>query len=282
MPLPNFLIIGDFKAGTTSLYSYLRQHPEVYMPSAVKELRFFSYDPQNSYHQRAKSTVVRSLDEYRSHFEACGEAKAIGEASPAYLRSPGAAARIHALLPNARLIVCLRNPADRLHSAHQMRYRSTKHRRPLDESLFSNDAALIKANFYWLDLSRYFELFPREHIHVILFEELIRDPAAAARGVYEFLGVDPHFVPDFAVQNAGGMPRNVLLYRSFDGLRKLLKSAGVTSRAARNASAKLRRGLLTRVPLDPLLRRQILEVCRDDIQRTQQLIGRDLSDWLRQ
>jgi len=84
------------------------------------------------------------------------------------------------------------------------------------------------------------------------------------------------------VQNAGGMPRSVLLYRSFDGVRKFLKSAGVSSAAARNASARLKRGLLTRVPLDPLLRRQILEVCSDDIRRTQQLIGRDLSLWLRQ
>jgi hypothetical protein len=90
---PNFLIIGAVKAGTTSLHSYLSQHPEIFMPQR-KELRYFAYDEENPYHVRARSTRVRTYDEYLSYFSSSSGRKAVGEASPNYLGSPGAAERI--------------------------------------------------------------------------------------------------------------------------------------------------------------------------------------------
>lgn len=281
MTMPNFLIIGDFKAGTSSLYSYLRQHPQVYMPPQVKELRYFSFDAENAYQARARSTVVRTLEDYQSYFRDSGQALAIGEASPNYLRSPGAAARIQRQIPQVRLIACLRNPADRLHSAHQMRERSEGDKVPFDERLFGYDAAWIKANFYWLDLKRYFDLFDRSKICVILFDDLQSDPLRVAQEVYRFLGVDAAFEPDLTASNPGGIPASALAYRLMVALRRFVKRSGLASPQLRKAGGALEKKLLRRVPMDAKVRRQILEICRDDILRTQELIGRDLSLWLR-
>jgi Sulfotransferase family len=280
MAKPNFLIIGDLKAGSTSLYSYLRQHPQVFMPGGRKELRYFSFDSENPYHVRAKSSVVRTLDEYLAYFEESGNARAIGEASPNYLRSPGAARRIKQQVPDIRLIVCLRDPAERLHSLHQMHYRSGSTRQAFDEHLFSQDAVWIKGNFYWSELNRYFQIFDRNQINVVLFDDLKASAARVVRNLYEFLGVDPSFLPDLKPRNTGGIPRNVFIYSLLVRGKNSLKRLGAPPAHLRKLWAEIRKESLQREELDPTIRRKILEVCEDDIRRTQDLIQRDLSKWL--
>ena len=279
--MPNFLIIGDSKAGSTSLYSYLRQHPEVYMPSELKELRYFAFDKDNSYQVRAGSTHVRNLTDYLAYFENCGNAKAIGEASPNYLRSPGAAQRIRDQIPGVKLIVCLRHPAERLHSLYQMHYRDRLTKQPFDEYLFSQNAMWIKGNFYWPDLSSYFQCFDREQIHVILFDDLKSSSDTVIKNVYSFLGVDTSFVPDLTPQNTGGMPNSDLLYRFVLGSKNLLRKLGTPPAGLRRAWSRMRNKLLVQTEIDPQIRRKILEVCKDDILRTQELIQRDLSMWFK-
>ena len=278
---PNFLIVGDLKAGTTSLHSYLSQHPEIYLPPR-KELRYFAYDDENPFDARTKSRRARTLDEYLSYFADAGDEKAIGEASPNYLRSPGAAARIRKQLPNVRLIVSLRNPADRLHSLYQMLYRSGAMRQPLDEYLFGYDATTIKGNFIWPDLARYFQLFDREQLMVILFDELKDSAGAVAEKLYKFLGVESSFAPDLSPQNTGGIPRHVRVYSLLLRGRNAFKSAAVAPPPAylKRAWSRYKQRALRPQELDPMIRRKILEVCTDDILRTEELIGRDLSIWL--
>ena len=91
MQLPNFLIIGAIKAGTTSLYYYLQQHPEVYMPTERKEARYFAWEPDNPEfsHYTRQQFPYRTLEEYATHFVDVRNETAIGEASPGYLESPG-------------------------------------------------------------------------------------------------------------------------------------------------------------------------------------------------
>jgi len=279
MAMPNFLIIGDVKSGSTSLYSYLRQHPEVYMPSELKELRYFAFDKGNSYHVRAKSTHVRTLTEYLGYFEKCGNAKAIGEASPNYLRSPGAAQRIKEQIPDAKLIVCLRHPAERLHSLYQMHYRAGLTRQAFDEYLFGLSATRIKGNFYWPDLNCYFQLFDREQISVILFDDLKANAEKVVKSVYKHLDVDASFLPDLTPMNTGGMPKSKFFYGFVMRSKDLLRKFGTPPVGLRNAWAEMSKKLLLRTEIDPQLRRKILEVCQDDIGRTQELIRRDLSMW---
>jgi hypothetical protein len=249
------------------------------MPSELKELRYFAFDRDNSYHLRARSTYVRSLRDYLSYFENCGSAKAIGEASPNYLRSPGAAERIKELMPDAKLIVCLRHPAERLYSLYQMHHRAGLTRNAFDEYLFRLNASWIKGNFYWHDLNRYFQLFGREQIHVILFDDLKSDSAQVVKSVYKFLGVDTSFVPDLTPRNTGGMPKYRFLYSLLMHNKDLAKKFGTPPPWVRKAWAGMRKELLRRTEIEPEIRRKILEVCKDDIGRTQELIRRDLSMW---
>jgi hypothetical protein len=280
MTIPNFLIIGDLKAGSTSLYHYLRQHPEVYMPD-FKELRYFAYDRENPYHVRADTYPVKTFAEYLRHFENCGDAKAIGEASPNYLRGPGTAGRIRAAIPDVRLIACLRNPADRLYSGYQMNYRGGSTRKPFDEELFGRDAAWIKARFYWLDLKQYFDLFPPSQIKIVLFDDLKTDARKVVKDLYGYLEVDDVFEPDFTVQNEGGSPKSLLGYSILVKGKNLLRRVGTPPAGLKRLWRRIERESLQKTQMDPQIRRKIIEICHDDIKRTQELIGRDLSAWLR-
>jgi hypothetical protein len=279
MPLPNFLIIGDAKSGTTSLYAYLRQHPDVFMPRE-KELRYFAFDDDNPYHVRSRSFPVRTHAEYLRHFEDCDNERAIGEASPNYLRAPGAAEKIKAVLPAAKLIVVLRNHPERLYSAYLMDFREGRTSKQFDEAMFGSNAALIKARFYAPDLAEYFARFPAEQIKVILFDDLQANTPEVVRDLYRFLGVDDSFSPNFARENEGGVARSRVSYLALDKARKWLRRAGLTPAALKPFAKRLERSLLTKSRIDPHIRRKILEVCAADIRATQALIGRDLSSWL--
>jgi hypothetical protein len=278
MVKPSFLVIGDIKAGSTSLHSFLSQHPDVYMPPE-KELRFFSYDAENSYHARAKAYRVKTTADYLKYFEHASNVRAVGEASPCYLRSPGTAQRIANFLPDVQLIVCLRNPADRLFSLYQMHQRSGAEKRAFDAQLFSEDATWIKGHFYWQDLSPYFRLFRRDRIHVIVFDDLASNPLQVAKGVYRFVGVDDSFEPDVTPQNTGGRPHSRLLYSAMIGTKNQLKKFGTPPPRLRKIWAEIKKKSLVREEADPALRRKILQVCRDDIARTEELVGCSLARW---
>ncbi|HYF40037.1 MAG TPA: sulfotransferase, partial [Gemmatimonadales bacterium] len=126
--LPNFIVIGAAKAGTTALYWYLAEHPQIFM-SPVKETNYFAYevdasgqlvygDPED--HQ----FPIRTRAEYEALFAEAGPASAVGEASPIYLECPQAAGRIQSAIPGALLVCCLRHPVDRAYSDYLMHLRS--------------------------------------------------------------------------------------------------------------------------------------------------------------
>src|SRR5688572_27472269 len=126
MRLPDFLVVGAAKAGTISLYHYLAQHPDVFM-SPVNECNFFALETANWDREYLGPVdrfyidqhCVRNLDAYHRLFEAARAGSVIGECSPLYLFSDVAPARIHAHIPNAKIIVILRQPIDRAFSNYQ-------------------------------------------------------------------------------------------------------------------------------------------------------------------
>ena len=274
MTLPNFLIIGAIKSGTTSLYHYLRQHPDVYM-SPVKETKYYWKEGEAEGRVR-----IRTREEYERQFDGVASERAIGEASPQYLHSPTAPARIAADMPAVRLIVSLRNPADRAYSSYLGRLRGGWERRGVEEAMRPG-TYYVASSLYHAALTRYLDTFGRGRIKVILFDELIADPHAVLRELYAFLGVDDAFVADVSEQhNRGVVPRNVALnevfWKNVARIRKLLppslRNTGLAGRAHR---------LLVRKPepLPPAIRGELLDYFRDDIAKTAALIGRDLSCW---
>ena len=276
MTLPNFLVIGAPKAGTTSLHVHLRAHPQVFMPE-LKEARFFGYDGEGD---RMKFPI-RTREEYEALFAGVTGETAIGEATPHYLVYPQAAQRIRDLLPGARLIASLRDPVERSYSVYQMNLRN----KGVNEGVPFVEAMRSDRNLretYHDMLLRYFERFPPGQLRVILLEELETDPAATMRGIFGFLGVDPDFRPDLSkIANPGGEPRNRLLHGLLSDPRLRRVSRTLFPEPLVERLRGLRSRNLQKQPLAPEDRRAAIGFFRDDILRTQDLIGRDLSAWLR-
>lgn len=275
MTLPNFLVIGAGKAGTTSLYRYFLQHPDVYM-SPVKEPSFFCDEDE-----LMNLPAIRSRHAYERLFAGVNGERAIGEASPKYLNTIAGVDRIHATLPGVRLIVSLRNPADRAWSSFLQRSQNATEMRTAEETLLPGNFS-FESSFYYPRLRRYFDRFPGEQIKVILFDDLTARTRDTMRELFRFLEIDPDTEVDTSVRhNPAITPRfrrlNYLIAAAFRLVRPFTPEALLFKGYGR----RLRQPLFRAPdPFPPALRRRLLEQYRDDILATGDLIGRDLSRWL--
>jgi len=182
--LPNFLVIGAMKAGTTSLHRYLREHPQVFMPEE-KELHFFV----------AEKRWGRGRSWYEAQFAGAGDAIAVGEASPTYTMYPeftGVPDRIEALLPEARLVYAVRHPIERMRSHYLHEVEKGRERAPIGRALVS-DPQYLDASRYAMQLEQYLDRFSARRILVITAEQLRDERARTVAKLLAFLGVDPHW-----------------------------------------------------------------------------------------
>jgi hypothetical protein len=277
MTLPTFIVAGAPKAGTHSLYDYLRKHPDVFMPS-VKEPRFFAFRGKRDRFRYP----IETLEEYRALFAGAGGATAIGEASSVYMASPVAAERIRALIPDVKLIFSLREPVQRTFSIYHMnlRARGTNDGRGFLEAMAADHMLRRK---YHECLKPFFDAFPRENIKILLFEDLSGATAATVRDLYAFIGVRTDFTPDLAVSNPGGVPRSKALHRvmSDDRLRLAARSLLPEAAIERLKGLRNRNLVRERMVMTEEERATAYAFFEEDILRTQDLVGLDLSHWLR-
>ena len=194
---PNFFIVGAAKAGTTSLYRYLEQHPQVYMPN-LKEPNYFSRLGERNGPQRFVE-VVSDEDTYLSLFEGAAGYPAVGEASTSYLGLEETADAIHAQVPEARIMMVLRDPIERAHSHYLMAYRNGLQRLPFHEVVrreLEDPNVGWGANWhrytmlYYPGVKRYVEAFGPGRVLVLLTEDLKRDPRGVVKEAASFLGID--------------------------------------------------------------------------------------------
>ena len=179
--LPNFLVIGAMKGGTTSLYNYLRLHPEVFMP-VTKELHYFV----------AEKNLSRGVGWYERRFREAGDAVAVGEASTDYTKYPlyqGVPERIAERIPRVRLIYVIRNPVERIRSHYLHDLARGRERRTIGAAVSGNEHYLAPSR-YALQIEEYLKHFPREQLLLMTSESLRNDRSAALRRVHEFIGVD--------------------------------------------------------------------------------------------
>jgi hypothetical protein len=178
--LPNFLIIGAMKAGTTSLHRYLQEHPQVFV-SEKKELEYFTNDP----------SVRERRAWYELQFAASSSAIAIGEASTAYAKYPivkGVPRRIAELIPHARLVYIIRHPIERMRSQYLHEFLLGEERRPIEQALLV-DPKFCFFSSYSLQISQYLEYFPRSQLLVITAEDLRNDRRATLDRIGRFLDI---------------------------------------------------------------------------------------------
>jgi len=205
--LPDFIIIGAQKAGTTSLFHYLNNHPDV-GPAWRKEIHFFDRWYSNG------------LDWYRAHFPLYAEATITGEGSTNYLQHPDAPLRMRHCIPNAKLIVMLRNPVDRAYSQHQMNVRKGIETLSFEDALEAEPyrlqnqpdclstewrvASYLTRGLYASQLQRWLDQFPQEQLLVIKSEEFFEDPDKEFRRVLAFLDLEPCVEARYEVLHDGG------------------------------------------------------------------------------
>jgi hypothetical protein len=288
MTLPNFIVIGAYKSGTTSLYNYLRQHPEIFM-SRIKEPNFFAHEKKaKMMREEGKEVrVIDNMDSYQDLFKKVTNEKAIGEASPIYLGTPLAAKRIKETIPDVKLIAILRQPVDAFYSDHNMRIReSRKLENDFRERFMDIENRIrsgkISGPMYYSQLKTYYDLFDASQIKVYLFEDLIKNSSAVFQDIFRFLGVDDTFRPDMSeTYNPGGLPKNQKLGEILTNLlkkKKLIKKVPFL----RKALLRLQQANTVKFPpLSPDLRRELTSIFREDIQNLQKLIGRDMNAWLK-
>jgi len=292
--LPNFIIFGAGRSGTTSLYEYLRQHPQVFM-SRVKEPNYFAFDgkiPDGPGATWLRATSVTTREAYEALFANAADVRAIGEASARYLREPNAAARIHALLPDVRLVAILRNPVERAFSTYLAHRRDGYDPAPtFEEALADQDrrrrerwpfGPFVDAGFAGQQLIGYRRLFAPTQLRIYLYEDLVSDARGLMRDLFTFLNVDASIVPDVSRRyGRTGVIRNPVVRLFWRHTQRLRIRVGplLPSTWRHHANAWAIRDLV-RPELRPESREALLRLYRDDTLLLQDLLGRDLSTWL--
>ena len=195
MTLPNFIICGTQKGGTTSLYYYLREHPQIFLPSK-KEIHFFDLN------------YKKGIDWYKRHFRGARNSniKAIGEVTPSYMYLEEVPERIHEILPDVKLIFILRNPIDRAYSHYWHEVALGYEWLPFEEAIKAEEERLTRGDiisrlhYSYLDRGKYIEqirrfrkYFSKEQMLILITEELKSNPEKTMRRIFEFLQVDPEF-----------------------------------------------------------------------------------------
>lgn len=292
--LPNFVIIGVQKAGTTSVYNYLKQHPQVYM-SPIKEPHFLERDWSQLPPEKQKPGRIDTWEKYCNLFTGVRDEIAIGEASPNYLfHHQSSVGMIEKYLPNAKLIAILRDPAERAYSDNLMHVRDAigSYQRSLEEQLeySSHKSFVLLKGFYYNHLKSFYEHFPREQVKVYLYDNLSKNPVSFMQDIYSFIGVDTSFTPNTSeryqkAQIPKSQALNVLL-RKQNSARNLAASvlkvflpAG-TRQKIRTSLINLNSQDKKTMPLTPELRQRLIDYYREDILKLQDLLGTDLSAWL--
>lgn len=283
MRLPDFIIGGAIKGGTTSLNYYLKQHPDVYM-SVFKEPRYFAYEPDNPDHVAGRGLrfPIKTLEEYAALFDEAAEGQMAGEASPHYLRSPVAPQRICETIPDVKLIFSLRHPVKRAYSSYWHKVRLGLEDRAVEDALSENDQAVLHG-LYYQSLQGWHARFDRSQIKIVLFEDLVRDGLGVFADLCRFIGVDDTFVPDMTARNKGGAMKNERLGRFYERikthpLRRAINPL-VPERVRQKMASSRDQNLEEPPPMPEAIVRRLNAFYRDDIEGLETLIQRDLSVW---
>jgi hypothetical protein len=295
MKLPNFFIVGAAKAGTTSLWRYLLQHPDVFMPSDImfKEPAYFS-----------DIKGITDFKQYGSLFSGAETEKMIGEASTAYLTSPESPIRIKNKIPHAKIIIILRNPIDRAYSLYNWmvcngyepsdsfesaleiekrnRYRNETFKHSNPEYYYNY--LYFHSGLYSEQIKRYIENYEKNKLCFIIFEEFKANVKNEIKKVHDFLNIDNTFVPNLRIHNQGSIPYSApLQFFIRQELSKYLRPPHNNPHPLRNEIIANLMKLNTRpdkpLPIKENTRKRLRDKYFQDIFKTCELIGRNLSQW---
>lgn len=312
LTLPTFIVVGANKGGTTSIYHYLKQHPQVYL-SPVKEPHYFSKDidinlfkrefAQNKLQdidkylegdmrQEYHAAFIRDRNQYLRLFKNVTDQKAIGELSTSYLYSSVAAQEIKKEIPGCKIIICLRNPIERAYSHYRMNlwtgnsnefnfYKALVDDFDHDPKVWGNAHLYTEIGMYYQQVKRYLDTFGADQVKIIFTEDMKRNAQQVIRELYAFIGVDPDFVPDTSRQyNEVYTPKykNFTWFLNKSGIRPLMKK--LSPRFIKNLLVKVlykSKSEKGDIPADA--KQFLIDKLSGDIRQLSVLLNKDLSNW---
>ncbi len=277
---PDFFIAGAARSGTTSMFTYLKQHPEIFV-SVLKEPHYFGSDLTRQPH------TVRDRELYLSFFADAAPGQKTGEGSVWYLLSKQAAAEIKAQCPDARIILMLRNPVDMVTSLHSLYLRTgneeledveeavaaqkdrRRGRRIPESAYFPEGLIYTEAATYHDKVRRFLDAFGTAAVKIVIFDDFVADTPAVYRDVASFLGVDPDFEPNLDIRAAYAAMRG-------DVLKQMRKLPPELRRVMRGGG---KRHLGKKQPMRGEFRSRLKRYFAGDVEKLGALIGRDLGHW---
>lgn len=271
--LPNFIIIGAMKCGTSSLYHYLQLHPELGM-SEIKEVDYFV----------AENNFNKGVEWYESQFK--GDFKKYGEASPNYSKAhyfEGVPERMHDLLPDVKLIYLVRDPIERIVSHYMHNYSEGREHRSIEDVLqnLSDNHYLMCSKYFW-QLEHYLTYYTASQMLVMPSYLLKEDRRLALEQIFKFIGVeDSFYTPGFEEQKhesrkkrrKGRLSRFILESPVIKTLKHYIPDA------VKNPVKQLTRPEVTKPRLPSALRRDLQEYLRPDIEKLRAFSGHSFTPW---
>jgi Sulfotransferase family len=296
--IPNFFIVGAARSGTTSLDRYLSQHPEIYI-APRKEVNFFAathFPRTGPGDERVNRGVIKDYDQYAQLFTGIKGEKAIGESSVFYLCYPDVAERIAQAVPYAKIIMVLREPVDRAYSAYMYLVRDGRELSGFVEGLSLEEERIQKGyepmwwykelGMYYKQVKGYFDVFGRQQVKVLLYDELFANPKQVLRDVFSFLEVKEDVVINTSVHyNVGGVPKSRVLYTLLD---KFIRKPNTLGKCIKSLvplhlrsvwASKTIRMLSQAVSVDTRTQTQLETYFAEDVKKLEDLLQRNLDCW---
>ncbi|MDQ0191408.1 sulfotransferase family protein [Alicyclobacillus cycloheptanicus] len=293
---PNLFIAGAAKSGTTSLYAYLQQHPDIYM-SPIKEPHYLC-----SHHFPETFTgpgdedlnVVRTEAAYRQLFDGAADYPVTAEASVYYLYFPDTAEKIQAWNPEAKVILLLRNPVDRAFSAYKHTIRDGRETLSFEQALEAEPKRRAagyqplwwyrEIGLYYQQVKRYLDVLSPERVKIFLYDDL-KDTAQVVKDSLEFLGLSTDVKIDVGIRhNVSGVPKSRAAYEFFakpNVVKEIIKPF-LPKKVSRALGERAKLMTMRQdETMKPETAQALKAYYREDILHLQELIGRDLSHWLR-
>jgi hypothetical protein len=273
--LPTFICVGPGRAGTSWLYEVLLEHPEVCMAKDIKETQFF-----NQYY-------AKGIDWYERFFDECNIVKVRGEISNRYFVARDVPARIKEAIPDCKIIFCMRNPYERIQSVYSFKLREGALNCSFEEALIKMPE-LIEDNRYYTLISPYYNLFGKNKIFPLYFDDIKERPYELCRDLFRFLDVRADFIPQVVEKqvNKAIVPRFPMVAVIAKTTAKILRSisiykpltwakrSDVIKRLFFKAYDYKSENLMSvraRAMMDPII--------LPEIAKLEGLIGKDLSSW---
>lgn len=290
--LIDFVGIGAPKSGSTWISKCLEEHPEILFSSLKtrKEIHFFNIqDVWGDNSTGRMSYYDKKIEWYLNQFPEAEDGKIRGEFSVTYMSDPIAYERIYKHFPDIKIIATLRNPIDMIYSLHWFFYHGAVIELPEDFNETLDKGFFIDKGMYYKHLKKYFDLFPKENIHIVFFEDVKKDPKAEIKKIYKFLGIKSNFVPPSLEKKVNetfqtrskffkNLVHGFLIFTDkwqLDGLRMKI----FESQMLQNIYTKLNKKFEKYPPMDKKTKARCIKIFKKDIMELEKLLGRDLSSW---